>query len=223
MHTLLALLLVVTLVPLALGVVGALFVRRAIRRVRRSLLVRIAAARTNSPLSVWSGPTGGQPDAWSAPPLQPRPGQLTAAAAGPKLAARAWLPGPTRAVSVVRRDLHRDVAATSRALRAARKAGRPVHELESSVAMLAEHARQLQLDLQIIAAEPDREVRGQLLSAHAAHASLIRRTCANVRAAVLSDGSTYGEPALGQVVDSVNDALIRADLTARAYRELSRM
>lgn len=62
-----------------------------------------------------------------------------------------------------------------------------------------------------------------MLSEQAARAGLIRRTCAKVRAAVLSEGSTYNEPALRQIVDDINEAVIAVDLRARAYRELSRL
>lgn len=223
MHTLLVLLQIVTVVVLALSVTGVLLVRRAIRRLRRNVRARIAAAGMNGAASALSRPVGGQPDAWSSPPLQPRPDRLTAATVGPLLSARAWLPGPTRAVSLMRRDLHRDLTATSRALSAARMAGRPSYELESRLALLAEHERQLQLNLQIIAAEPDHQARAQLLSAYVAQASVIRRTCANVRAAVLSEGCAYDEPALREIVDDINDAVITADLRARAHRELSGM
>jgi hypothetical protein len=223
MHTLLDLLLIATLVALALSVTVALLVRRAVRRLRGTVRARIAAARANSALPVLSRPIGGPAPLWSPPPLHPGADRLSAVTGGVFLSARAWLPGPGRAVSVVRRDLHRDVVATSRVLRAAGEAGRPVHELDSSVAMLAGHARELQLDLHVIAAEPDRELRARMLAEHTARASDIRRTCASVRAAVLSAGSTYAGPALRQIVDDINDAVSAIDLRARAYQELSRL
>jgi len=223
MHMLRDLLLIVILVALALSVTGALLVRRAVRRLRRTVRVRITAARSSSALPVLSRRIGAQAEVWTSPPLQPRADRRSALTVGPLLSARAWLPGPTRAVSQVRRDLHRDVTATSRALRAARKAGRPIQDLESSVAKLAGHARELQLDLWVIAAEPDRGVRAQMLPEHAARAEVIRHTCANVRAAVLSAGSTNNEPALRQIVDDINDAVSAIDLRARAYQELSRL
>lgn len=223
MHALLDLLVIATLVALTLSVTAALLVRRAVRWLCGTVRARIAAARANSALPVLSGPIGGPAHLWSPPPLHPRADRLSAVTRGAFLSARAWLPGPGRAVSLVRRDLHRDVVATSRVLRAAGEAGRPIHELDSSVAVLAGHARELQLDLHVIAAEPDREVRARMLSEHAARASDIRRTCASVRAAVLSAGSTYAGPALRQIVDDINDAVSAIDLRARAYHELSRL
>jgi len=222
MHTLLDLLLIATLVALALSVTAALLVRRAVRRLCGTVRARIAAARANSALPVLSRPIGGPAHLWS-PSLHLRADRLSAVTGGAFLSARAWLPGPGRAVSLVRRDLHRDVVATSRVLRAAGEAGRPVHELDSGVAMLAGHARELQLDLHVIAAEPDRELRARMLSEHAARASDIRRTCASVRAAALSAGSTNAGPALRQIVDDINEAVSAIDLRARAYQELSRL
>jgi hypothetical protein len=124
-------------------------------------------------------------------------------------------------VWVLCRDLDRDVASAAFAVRAAEQAGRPVHEFDGCVAMLTEHAREVQLDLRVIAAEPDAAVRARLLSEHAARAGLIRQTCANVRAAVLSGGSVSRQSVLERIVADVNDAALAVRLRADAYRELS--
>jgi hypothetical protein len=125
-------------------------------------------------------------------------------------------------VWVLCRELDRDVASAVFAVRAAEQAGRPVQELQSRLAMLAEQAREVQLDLRVIATEPDAAVRADLLSAHADRAGLIRQTCARVRAAVLSGGSVSRQPVLEQIVTEVNDAALAVRLRAAAYRELSR-
>ena len=231
MDTLLNLVLIAALLALALGVIGCLMVWRAVRRLRRSVRARFGAARRRQgeqPLSgvssarrAMSGPLGGQTVDWLLP-VRSHAGRLASVADGRLLSARALLPGPTRAASAVGRDLHREVASAAFAVRAARRAGRPVHELESSVAMLAEQARILQLDLRVVAAEPDSVARAQLLSAHEARATLIRGACAEVRAAVLSGGSASSEPVLEGIVSDVNDAALAVRLRAAAYRELSR-
>ena len=199
-----------------------LVIRSAVRRLRRTARVRIGAARSNRPLSVASRPSNRQAGAWNSSAFR-APGDLvTARTLGPALSARAYVPGAAGAVARVRRDLHRDVAATSRALRAARKSGRRVDGLDSSVAVLVQQARELQLDLRIIAAEPDRRVRDQMLAAHAARATLIQRACARVRTALLEQGSGAHESTLQRIVEEIDDAVTAASLRVRAYRELSR-
>ena len=220
MQTMLELLLITCLVFFALVAMGVVIAWIAVRRLRRSARIRLAAAGISVVRRAASGRLNGSAGAWSPPP-GPGPARRTALAGGAYVSARAWLPGPTRAVWVLCRDLDRDVASAVFAVRAAGQAGRPVEELESCVAMLTEHARDVQLDLRVIAAEPDAAVRTHLLSAHAERASLIRQTCANVRAAVLSGGSVSRQPVLERIVTDVNDAALAVRLRAAAYRELS--
>jgi hypothetical protein len=202
-------------------VTGALLAWRAVRRLRRTARIRLAAAGLNGARRAVSGLLDGLTGAWS-PPRGPDPSRLGALAGGAYVSARAWLPGQTRAVWTLCRDLDRDVASAVFAVRAAEQAGRPVQELQGCVAMLTEHARELQLDLRVIAAEPDAAARAHLLAAHADRASLIRQTCANVRTAVLSGGSVSRQPELERIVSDVNDAALAVRLRAAAYRELSR-
>jgi hypothetical protein len=216
MQTLLEVLLITCLVAFALVVVGVLLAWRAVRRLRSTARIRLAAAgisacraASNRLVGAWSPPGGSGPD------------RLGAMAGGAYVAARAWLPGSARAVWMLCRDLDRDVASAVFAVRAAHHADRPVQELEDCVARLSEHAREVQVDLRVIAAEPDAAVRAQLLSAHAARVSLIRQTCANVRSAVLSGGSVARQPVLERLVTDVNDAATAVRLRAAAYRELS--
>jgi hypothetical protein len=221
MQTLLELLLITCLVSFGLVVIGVLIAWRAVRRLRRTASIRLAAAGIGVVRRAAAIRLDGPAGAWS-PPRGPGPDRLSAFADGAYVATRAWLPGPARAVWGLSRDLDRDVASAVFAVRAAERAGRPVQELQGCVATLTEHARDLQLDLRVIAAEPDPTVRDQLLSAHTARASLIRQTCANVRSAVLSGGSISRQPELERTVTDVNDAALAVRLRAAAYRDLTR-
>jgi hypothetical protein len=220
MQTVLELLLITCLVSFALVLVGVALAWRAVRRLRRTARIRLAAAGMSAARRAASNRLDGLAGAWS-PSRGPGPDRLSALADGAYAAARARLPGPARAVWVLCRDLDRDVSSAVFAVRTAEQAGRPVQELEGSVAMLTEHARDVQLDLRVIAAEPDAAVRASLLSAYADRAALIRQTCANVRSAVLSGGSVSRQPVLERIVTDVNDAALAVRLRASAYRELS--
>jgi hypothetical protein len=220
MQTMLELFLIACLVSFALVVLGVLIAWRGVRRLRRTARIRLAALGVGAARRVVARRLDRPADARP----QPRgsgPGRLGEFAGGTYLSARAWLPGQARAVWALCRDLDRDVASALFAVRAAEHAGRPVQELEGCLAMLSEHARDVQLDLRVIAAEPDAAVRADLLSEHAARAGLIRQACANVRAAVLSGGSVSRQPVLEQIVADVNDAALAVRLRAAAYRELS--
>lgn len=219
MRILLDITLVAALLAVVSGVGGALLIRHVVRRLGRVARARIGAARTASagyrPADRPVGPGNRSPFRGAA-------GLITARAQGPALSISAYLPGAAGAVYQVRRDLHRDVTTTSRVVRSARRAGRPVDGLETSVAALARQAQELQLDLRIIAAEPDRDVQARTLAAHTARAALIQRTCAQVRTAVLAQGSGSNESTLQRTVEDVDDAVTAADLRVRAYQELSR-
>jgi len=220
MQTLMQLLLIAAVVALLLAVTGVLLVRHAVRRVRRTArlwLLDVTARRAG----MWSG---GQVRASTPSELSgPAGDALTAITSGTALSARAWLPGPGREVAAVRRDLHRDMTGTSRAVAAGRAAGRPVHDLEWSLSRLAEQARALDVDLVIIAAEPDRIARRRLLEAHAERVTLIRRACAEVRGALLLGGSAANDADLNAIVEDINHQVTALDLRARAYRDLSRL
>ena len=222
MQTLLEVLLITCLVSLVLVAAGVVFAWHAVRRLRRTARVRLAAAGISVARRAVSNRLDGLAGAWSPPSRGPSPDRLGTLGDGAYVAARAWLPGSARAVWALCRDLDRDVASAVFAVRAAKQAGRPVEELEGSLASLTEHAREVQLDLRVIATEPDAAVRAGLLSAHAARAGLIRQTCANVRSAVLSGGSVSRQPVLERIVTDVNDAALAVRLRAAAYRELSR-
>lgn len=219
MRTLLYLLLLAALLALVGSVGVALLIRHAVRRLRRAARVRIGQARTRA--AGGRRATDQQVRARNVSQLHSVAHRVTTCTRGSVLSTRAHLPGAGGAVHRVRRDLHRDVTATSRALRASHRGGRPVDGLDSCVAALVEQAQELQLNLQIVAVEPDRSVRARTLAAHADRAALIRRTCAQVRAAVLEEGSGSNEATLQRIVEDVNDAVMAASERARAYRELS--
>lgn len=220
MQTVLELFLIACLVSFAVVVLGVVIAWRGVRRLRRTAGLRLAALGLEAARRVASRRLDGPAGAWPQPGGS-GPGRLIEFAGGAYMSVRAWLPGQSRAVWALSRDLDRDVASAGFAVRAAEHAGRPVQELEGCVALLAEHARDLQLDLRVIAAEPDAAVRTELLSEHAARVSLIRQACANVRAAVLSGGSVSRQPVLERIVTDVNDAALAVRLRAAAYRELS--
>jgi len=221
MQTVLELFLIACLVSFALVVSGVVIAWRGVRRLRRTARIRLAALGLGAARRVASRrPDGTAAGAWPQP-WGSGSGRLSEFAGGAYTSARARLPGPARAVWALSHDLDRDVVSAGFAVRAAGHAGRPVQELEGCVALLAEHARDLQLDLRVIAAEPDAAVRAALLAEHAAQVSLIRDACANVRTAVLSGGSVSRQPVLERIVTDVNDAALAVRLRAAAYRELS--
>lgn len=221
MQTLMQLLLIAVVVALLLAVTGVLLVRHALRRVRRTTRLWLYDVTARRASMSWSRPpvTGPNQVALSGPAGQ----ALTAVTASTALSARALLPGPGREVAQVRRDLHRDVSGTCRAVAAGRAAGRPVHDLEWSLTRLAEQARALDVDLVIISAEPDRVARRRLLEAHSERVALIRQACGEVRGAVLVGGSAAGVHDLNAIVTDINHQVMALDLRARAYRDLSRL
>lgn len=133
---------------------------------------------------------------------------------------RAWLPGPARQVTAVRRDLGRDVAAAVRAVRAGRTAGRPVEELVPLTARLRRAAAELDLDLSVIASETDPADRRVLLAAERERIAVLRRSCSQLRRAVLLAGSATSGAQLPLLVDEVDDELVRLGLWAQAHAEL---
>lgn len=126
-----------------------------------------------------------------------------------------------RDVTAVRRAVRHDVEATTGAVAAGLRAGRPLEGLEHGLAQLAEQARSLDLDLSVVAAERDRATRSALLAPHAERAAQIHATCCRVRAAVLADGACTGGSALHSVLADLDDHAGALEHRARAYQELS--
>jgi hypothetical protein len=113
------------------------------------------------------------------------------------------------------------VTGAIRAVAAGRQAGRPVEALGSIARRLDEQARALDVDLAVIAAEPDPRSRSRLLAAQEDRVILLRRACAEVRRGVLLAGTATTAPLLASMVDELNDEVILLGLRARAYAELT--
>jgi hypothetical protein len=151
--------------------------------------------------------------------------RLRAVGAGVNPAGVVWLraasPGAGRAVAIVRRDLRRDVTGAVRAVDVGRQAGRPVEALGAIARRLDEQATVLDVDLAVLAAEPDPRTRRRLLAAQESRISLLRKACGEVRRGVLLAGTITTAPLLASMVDDLNDEIILLGLQARAYAELT--
>lgn len=194
MSTLLTLLLLTLVLGLVATAGAAVLCVWGVRRLGRTALTRLAAARRQPVLALLPG--RGLVEVW------------------------AWLPGPARQVTAIRRDLRRDVAAAVRAVQAGRAAGRPVQELVPLTGRLRRAAAELDLDLSVIAAEPDGAGRGDLLAAERERIAVLRRSCSQLRRAVLLAGSATSGAQLPRLVDEVDDELVRLCLWAQAHAEL---
>lgn len=194
MSTLLTLLLLAIVLGLVAAVGAAVLCVWGLRRLGRTALARLAVTRR-------------------------QPARLLLPGRG-LVEIRAWLPGPARQVTAIRRDLGRDVAAAVRAVQAGRAAGRPVEELVLLTARLRRAAAELDLDLSVIAAEPDEIGREDLLAAERERIAVLRRSCSQLRRAVLLAGSATSGAQLPQLVDEVDDELVRLGLWAQAHAEL---
>lgn len=194
MTTLLHLLLWALLSAAAVTAAAVLTVRWAWRRTRRALTTRLAELTRRAPRQ-------------------------------PSLAARlregAALLGPGREVAVVRRDLRAEVTGAERAVTAGRLARRPVDGLDSIVRGLRDQAHALDVDLAVIASEPDGRVRRQLLAAQQERLSLLRHACGQVRHGVVLAGAATTTPLLRSTVDELNEEVVALRLRARAYAELT--
>ncbi len=194
MSTLLTLLLLTIVLGLVTTAGAAVLCVWGVRRLGRTALARLAAVKR--------------------PTRQPARSQLPGRGL---VEIRAWLPGPGRQVTAIRRDLGRDVAAAVRAVQAGRAAGRPVEELVPLTARLRRAAAELDLDLSVIAAEPDAIGRGDLLAAERERIAVLRRSCSQLRRAVLLAGSATSG---AQLIEEVDDELVRLGLWAQAHAEL---
>lgn len=133
---------------------------------------------------------------------------------------QSWLPGRSHAVAGLRCDLHRDVRGATQAVAVGLEAGRPVQSLSAVANRLQRSAASIDVDLAIIAAEPDVSRRRDLLAEQHERIETVRRACEQVRRGVLLAGSATTGPLLPGVVDDLNDEVIRLGLWARAHHEL---
>jgi hypothetical protein len=155
----------------------------------------------------------------------PRRRSASAAAAPPAIrrqavTVQAWLPGRSRAVAVVRRDLQRDLRASHRSVAVGLEAGRPVQPLAAIMGRLQSSVAALDVDLAVIAAEPNGSLRRQLLAEQGERIHGLRRAFEQVRRGVLLAGSVTSGPLFPVVVDDLNDEVIRLGLWAKAHHEL---
>ena len=81
-------------------------------------------------------------------------------------------------------------------------------------------AAELDLDLSVIAGEPDAVGRGDLLAAEGERIAVLRRSCSQLRRAVLLAGSATSGAQLPRLVGEVDDELVRLGLWAQAHDEL---
>ncbi len=141
--------------------------------------------------------------------------------AGARPWVRATLPGSTLDVATLRRELRDDLRGAASAVEAGRRARRPVDGLSAVLPRLVEQARALDLDLRVVASEPDRARRRQLLAVQADRVRVLRVACAEVRRGVLLAGSATPAPLLPQLMEDVEDEVTALGLRARAYEELA--
>jgi hypothetical protein len=212
MSTLLQLLLWMIMTATVGMVVAFLTVRWAARRVRSRLAARLSV---RFPTIGWRGP------ALATSMTEAASSAADSITAPARVRVRAKVPGPGRQVAAVRRDLLGDLAGVKRAVAAGRDAGRPVAGLDSVVRRLTEQARQLDVDLVVVAAEPDALERRRLLAGQADRVALLHRAYADVRLGVLLAGSTSSVPLLTSMVADLNDEIVGLGLQAQAYQELS--
>lgn len=142
-----------------------------------------------------------------------------------RLARRATelMPGPGRAVAVLRRDLRRDVVGTEQAVQIGLAAGRPVHPLVGIVERLAQHAAALDVDLAVIATEPTASRRRRLLGAQRERVEVVHRALGQVRQGVLVSGVAVDEAVPAPVLADLDRELTTLRFRAEAYQELARL
>ena len=193
MHTLTTLL-AVTLVLTTAAVVGGCWL--AVRTTRR-LAARVLAWRPPVPRRTASTLS------WR--PLVPQAAHLVL---------------PRGEVSAVRRQLATDVRAAVRAGGAGRAAGRPVEELSRLTGRLERQARELDLDLAVVAREPDAARRRELLAALHDELGQLRSSCRQVRDGVHAAGGLAPRTTGQLLAEEVQDEVQRLALWASSYREL---
>jgi len=133
---------------------------------------------------------------------------------------QAWLPGHNRAVATVRRDLHHDVSGAARAVAVGMQAGRPVQPLAAITARLQHSAADLDVDLAVIAADPDPARCRRMLVQQDDRVHALQRACEQVRTGVLLAGSATNGALLPALIDDLNDEVLRLGLWASARHEL---
>lgn len=136
--------------------------------------------------------------------------------------ARAAIPGPVQPVYALRDRVRRELTSALGALSAARAAGRPVTSLTASTTRLENAARQLDLDLAIIAGEPDPQVRAGMLAEQAKRIETFAHACAQLRRGAVLAGGTDTDGALDSAARELSEEIDRLRFRAEAYQDLNR-
>lgn len=198
MRTLLEVLIASALVTVGLVAAGSWLMLRWARRTVRSLVRRLPVA-----LPVGREPARGLTD------------RLVAS----RVTVRAVVVRDE--LSRVRSALRTEVTATVRGVVAAERAGRPVGQLPALARRVREHARAVDVDLALVAAEPDRQVRMQLLQGQATRLAELRHACAQLRAGTAASGGAVSSPMTDLAADLEHEVTGRR-LFAQAHTELTR-
>ncbi|GAC1610771.1 MAG: hypothetical protein NVS3B26_19420 [Mycobacteriales bacterium] len=209
------------MITVLLTVVGALAVRLAARRVHRrlTLLARGWLDQATHRKVVDVGPAAGV-IGWqrSAAGSSVRFRKVLSAGG---LRSRALLPGAQHDIDRLRQALRADVNGAVRAIRAGEQAGRPLLGLGTVAGRLEEQARALDVDLAVLAAEPDRDIRRTLLARHSDRVASLRHDCRQLRHGVVLAGGSTPASIPSAVTSELNDEIIALSLRAQAFQELS--
>lgn len=133
---------------------------------------------------------------------------------------RALPPGPARELAQLRQRLRQASAAAADAVRLASSRGRDLGELPRLSLRLDNLARELDLDLELLAGEPDPARLQALLPAAAQRVDGVADAAAELRAASLSTGAAVRDSALTELGASLQAESERVRLWSQAYREL---
>lgn len=188
--------------------VGCWLLLRAARRVRTRVSRRVQTVRGGVVRQT------GVPAPWAGqvPALPTRRAFLSS------MSAR--LPGPKREVTQVRRDLQREMQGAAQAVHLGLRDGRPVAPLARLVGHLQRSATELDTDLAVVAADPDRTRQVGLVAEQRPRIDALLRACEQVRRGVLLAGSATSGPILPGILDELDDEVIRLGLWSQAHREL---
>ena len=140
----------------------------------------------------------------------------------PRVPAAACRLHPVGEVAAVRRELAGDLKATRRAVSAGLAGGSPLEELARLTAGLSRRAQELDRELALAAAEPDRPARTRLLADLQPPLAEVHDACSQVRGAVndtrvLRSAAGSGPATL---TAQVRDEVQRLASWTGAYREL---
>lgn len=136
------------------------------------------------------------------------------------LRTQALPPGPARELAELRQRLRRATAGSSEAVRLASSRGRNLGDLPGLSLRLDNLARELDLDLELLAGEPDRARLQTLLPAVRQRVDGVAAAAAELRAASLSTGATVRDSAMTELGASLEAESERVRLWSQAYREL---